>query len=326
MKLNILRCHGSGNIFLLADEYNGQNPPVTEQQRAAISRTLCDHESGPGADGMLFCQHSQVADCAMRMFNPDGSEAEMCGNGLRCAGRYAAEHLHKTTVSVETPQAVLSVRQAEPLMSGIATYAADIGPVSSETASLPMQTTHKTFSNQLIPELSDQLRFTALSIPNPHLIAFVTQPDTAQLQLIGEQANTLPLFPNGVNVSFVSLLRENTLFVITYERGAGMTDACGTAMSAASACSVQQQHCQREHPIVVHHPGGMVHCTVLQHKVILKGSVTFISDHQVRLDDTGHNMISNTIDHVYTTEIQSYTRFKESAINARFNRIVDPLN
>ncbi len=316
MKLDILKCHGSGNTFLLADECKGQNPPVTEQQRTAISRTLCDHESGLGADGILFCQDSQVADYAMRMFNPDGSEAEMCGNGLRCAGRYGAEHLHKTTVSVETPQAVLSVSQAEPLMPGIATYAADIGPVSTETASLPMQTTHKTFRHQLIPALSDQLRFTALSIPNPHLIAFVTPPDTAQLQLIGAQANTLPLFPNGVNVSFASLLRDNTLFVITYERGAGMTEACGTAMSAASVCSVQQKHCQREHPIVVYHPGGMVHCTVLQHKVILKGSVTFISDHQVHLDDTDHNMISHTTDHVYTTEIQAYARFKQQTIQS----------
>lgn len=315
MRLEVLKCHGSGNVFLLVDEYQRRNPLITEQQRAPLSQTLCDPTAGLGADGVLFYQCSQVADCAMRMFNPDGTEAEMCGNGLRCVGRYAAEQLHKTTLSVETPQAVLSVRQVDPLMPGIATYAADIGPVSSDTACLPMQTAHNTFSQQPIPDLSDQLCFTALSIPNPHLIAFTARPERVQLQAIGEKANQLPLFPHGVNVSFVRLLGDNTLFVITYERGVGITNACGTAMSAASFCSVQQGHCQAGEPIVVYHQGGMVHCTVLPygHKVILQGSVTFISDHQVSLDRLCQHITDVTAYHVYTTEIQSYAKLKHQS-------------
>ncbi len=318
MKLNLLQCHGSGNTFLLLDEYSGQNPPVDERYRAAISQTLCHHQTGLNTDGILFYQSSATADCAMRMFNPDGTEAEMCGNGLRCAGRYAIEMLNKTTISVATGGSVLSVSEAEPLLPDIATYVADIGPVSLNTNSLPMVTRQTTHCHQPITELSDTLRFTALSIPNPHLIAFITQYDPEQLQDIGHKANNTPIFPHGVNVSFATKLRNNTLFVATYERGAGITEACGTAMSAASFCSVQRQMCQPEQCITVYNQGGMVQCTVFpeQNKVTLTGNATFLSNHQVHLDSNYCQITSRTTEHVYTTEIQAYARLKQHAMAA----------
>ncbi|MEL6721907.1 MAG: diaminopimelate epimerase [Pseudomonadota bacterium] len=318
MKLNLLKCHGSGNTFLLLDEHNEKNPIIAEQQRAVISRTLCHPQSGLDADGVLFYQESTIADCAMRMFNPDGTEAEMCGNGLRCAGRYAAETLNKTKISVETGCSPLSVSQTEPLFPGITTYAADIGPVSLETGSLPMETAQNTHCNELIPELSDTLRFTALSIPNPHLIAFVPRWDTNQLQRIGQSANNTPRFPRGVNVSFVRVLDKETLFVVTYERGAGITEACGTAMSAASFCSVKYDICQAGHNITVYNQGGMVCCAVFpdEKKVCLQGNATFVSNHKVRLDHSCHKMAENTVSHIYAEEIKAYNQLKKHAKNS----------
>jgi diaminopimelate epimerase len=250
------------------------------------------------------------------MFNPDGTEAEMCGNGLRCAGRYAIDMLNKTTVSVATGNTVLSVSAAEPLLPDIATYIADIGPVSLDTSSLPMVTKQATHCHQPITELSDTQHFTALSIPNPHLIAFVTQYDLKRLQDIGHKANNTPIFPHGVNVSFATKLRHNTLFVATYERGAGITEACGTAMSAASFCSVQRQMCQPEQGIAVYNQGGMVQCTVFpeQNKVTLTGNATFLSNHRVHLASNCRQIISQTTERVYTAEIQAYAKLKQHAM------------
>ena len=313
MKINLLACHGSSNAFILIDEVSGQNPLIPERKRAQLSRVLCDREQGIGADGVLYYRPSTVADRMMRMYNPDGSEAEMCGNGLRCAGRYAIEEMQKDRVLIETPQAKLSVSQVEPLMPGIPTYAAEIGPVSMETKTLSMLTMHSLWSNRSIPGLPDRLRFTALSIPNPHIVTFVEQIDERLVQRTGQTANNLAIFPQGVNLSFVKVMGQNALFVITYERGVGITQACGTAMSAASYVSVQQGHTQSAQPIKVYNKGGMVLCDVNtpEQRVILQGNATYTERYQVTLDK--NSIVERQVTGTYTLEQQAYAALQAQA-------------
>ena len=115
MLINILKCHGSGNDFILIDEWsNGYK--FSEQQRVILSQTLCDRKSSLGADGILFFSKSDKADASMRIFNSDGSEAEMCGNGLRCLARYALELLKRDNAIIETIKENLEIKKCENLI------------------------------------------------------------------------------------------------------------------------------------------------------------------------------------------------------------------
>ena len=326
MKLQLLKCHGSGNDFILLDEQSGQNPLLTAPMREQLSRTLCNRTSGIGADGILYYQASTLADSTMRMYNPDGSEAEMCGNGLRCAGRYAIETLQKTSVQIETLRATLRVSQTEPLQPGVPTYAAEIGPVSLKTATLPMRTSQDHWNNQPIPGLPENLRFTALSTPNPHIVTFVEQIDETTVQQIGETANELDIFPQGVNLSVVKVTGQNALFVMTYERGVGITQACGTAMSASSYVSVLQGHTEVSQPIQVYNKGGMVSCEIKQNQqqVILRGNATYTANYTLSLNEVGTDIIESHTEHNYKAEQQAYaalqTKVKLAVPQAFFSK------
>lgn len=324
MKLQLITCHGSGNDFILLDAQSEHNPPLSEAVRAQLSRTLCDRAQGIGADGILYYQSSTVADCAMRMYNPDGSEAEMCGNGLRCVGRYAAEAYQRSQVSVETPKTILQVKQTTALQPGVPTYSAEIGPVSLQTVTLPMLAEQDQWQNQPIPELMGDLAYTALSIPNPHIVALVDQIDEHLVQQLGQQVNQLPRFPNGVNLSVARYLEPQTLFVMTYERGVGITNACGTAMSAASYVSVLHGKTSADRPITIYNKGGMVLCTVnlKQHQVLLQGNATFIADHVVELNEAGTVITNRHTQQTYAQEQQAYAALQTYAqqyLNARID-------
>jgi diaminopimelate epimerase len=286
MKLPLIKCHGSKNEFLIIDET--QQFQLSNDQRIQFSQVLCDPSNGIGADGILFYISSQVADACMKMLNPDGSEAEMCGNGLRCIGRYCSEQLDKSSVLIETMKANLEVCRVADIIKNVDSFEAEIKPVCLEVKSLPMMADSENFVDKIIPSLSKSLKFTALSIPNPHLITFVDEIDENVVQKIGERANELvEILPRGVNVSFVKLLAPQQIFVMTYERGVGITNACGTAMSASSFVSCYLNHNQFGQTIKVLNKGGMVNCTADLSKLMVKlsGNATFAQDIEINWQD-----------------------------------------
>jgi len=287
MKLGILKCHGSGNDFILIDETVAGNEAIQDETRAHLTKTLCDREDGIGSDGILFYQPAESADCRMRIFNSDGSEAEMCGNGLRCIGRYCSERLMKPEVTVETMKAILPVRREKQIFAGIETFEAEIGPVSLLQESLPMSVDSGFFIDEIIEDLSNDLKFTAISVPNPHIVTIVTDIDEVFVAQCGDKANHLSLFPKGVNVSFFRPLGENRIFVVTYERGVGVTYSCGTAMSASAYVSMLQGISEADQPISVYNKGGMVECDVSNRKgnILLKGNATFVYEATIDVKD-----------------------------------------
>lgn len=314
MKFQILKGHGSNNDFVLIDETIAMNR-IPEDQRARLTSALCDRNSGIGADGVLFYQPSDRADCRMRMLNPDGSEAEMCGNGLRLIGRYAVEKFDKPMVSVETAKAVLAVQRGPELFDGIATFEAEIGPVSMAPARLPMRIEGDSFIDRPITELSGSLKFTALSVPNPHIVSIVDRIDEDQVAETGFAANHSRTFPKGVNVSFVELLDQNRIFVVTYERGVGITQACGTAMSASAYVSTLLKHCDPAKSIFVYNRGGLVLCDVssIEDKIILKGNATFVFEATIEVADDFKSMKSHYNPMIRDDEIRAYERLKDHA-------------
>jgi len=321
MKLSILKCHGSGNDFVLIDETMESNGNIPDEKRASLTRAMCNREAGVGADGVLFYQSSETADCKMRMFNPDGGEAEMCGNGLRCIGRYCAERLTRPDVTVETMKSTLAVKGGKPLYAGVETFEAEIGPVSTRPGALPMLVDTDSFAGESIEELSSDLVFTALSVPNPHIVAIVDDIDEPLVERCGVRANHLRLFPSGVNVSLARRLGKNNIFVITYERGVGITYSCGTAMSASAYVSVIHGLSEAEEPISVYNRGGLVECDVKRdpsEHILLKGNATFVFEAEIEVGKDYEEISGQYDKRVRMDEVSAYGAFQdyvESVLN-----------
>ncbi|WP_147802980.1 diaminopimelate epimerase [Alkalicoccus halolimnae] len=289
MNIEFLKCHGSGNDFIIIDEWT-KGYRFTEEERKEAAIQLSRRNSIIGSDGILFVIGSSNADAKMRMFNSDGSEAEMCGNGLRCVARYAIEKLKKESLMIETMKAILPAAKVPDVYEGIQTFEVAIEPVSLNPASLPLQTGKASWKETIIPEIDKELTFTALSVPNPHLVTIVEKVSDEQVKAVGKKANELKqLLPNGTNVSFVKIINESTIFVRTYERGVGLTNACGTAMSAATLVSCLLGRQPLNEVITVLNPGGMVQ-TVAEvrgdesYSIKLRGNATYEFSGSVQLD------------------------------------------
>jgi diaminopimelate epimerase len=299
MKINILKCHGSGNDFILIDEYN--QILFSEEQRRTLSNLLCDRNGILGADGILFFQNSDKADGTMRMFNPDGSEAEMCGNGLRCIGRFACESLDKDSVSIETLKGVSQVAKDDNIHPDVATYKAELSTISLNTECV----------NKVLPALSANLKFTEVHMPNPHIVAIVDKISDTELEAIGEKANQLAeLFPNGTNINFCQILDDGAIFVRTYERGVGLTNSCGSGMSASSLVYCLLEHYPFGKTIDVYNRGGLVRCQATNdngYAVYLSGNATFMFKSSINLS----NDITHYFGEVFVDELQNYGKLLE---------------
>jgi diaminopimelate epimerase len=290
MQIELIKGHGSGNDFILIDEISNEYT-FTENDRAVLARLLCDRESDLGADGILFIMSSDHADGRMRVFNTDGSEASMCGNGLRLVARYICDKLQLQEAVIETMKANLRVSKQVDLYPEVPTYQVEISPVSFELTDLPLNLNQPRLVNEKIPALSPELSFSALAVPNPHLIALV---DIDQLQSelqkqISERVNEPnELFPDGVNVSFVKSINSGNIFVNTYERGVGFTNACGTAMSASSLVTCLQGLNEIDQTINVYNNGGKVQCVVHQlegeYSIDLIGNATYLYTATIEVD------------------------------------------
>lgn len=220
MQIDLIKGHGSGNDFLIIDEISNEYS-FTEEDRANLARVLCNRNSELGADGILFVMNSEHADGRMRVFNADGSEASMCGNGLRLVARYICELKGLNEAFIETMKANLKVSKQEDIFPQVHTYQVEISPVLFNLKALPLNLNKSSLFNEKIEELSPELKFTALAVPNPHLISIVeTEQLSSDLQKqLSEKVNgPNHLFPDGVNVSFVSPLQKDSIYVRTFER------------------------------------------------------------------------------------------------------------
>lgn len=267
MQIRLIKVHGSGNTFFLFDTTKLEHP-MTDAEIVQLTQKVTDRKTGllGGADGVLLvCEkQSPLAKGHMRVINADGSEASMCGNGLRTVARYLSEEIHQDQFKVQTMYQDLQVEKAEDLAKGVAAFKVEISPVSFAAKDLKMHFGNKEkVIDEILPELSKSLRFTAVAVPNPHLISFVDEA-TLKGPELGRIASYLnsenPYFPEGVNVSFVQLQKPGTIFVRTFERGVGFTNACGTAMSASSLLTalLRSEYASFDQMLNVYNPGGMV--------------------------------------------------------------------
>lgn len=315
MKVEYIKCHGSGNDFILVDEFN-RGFKMPESERIDFVVKACSRKGPIGADGVLFIRESSSCDARMQIINSDGSEAEMCGNGLRCVGRYVMEVLNKEIVEIETMKAKYTVKKADDIFNGVKTVEICIDTVSFDVKNLPLNFPGNTLLFDTIHQLSDSLVFTAVSITNPHIISIVDKIDENQLIDIGKKANTnTDVFPRGVNVSFVKILDAGSIYVKTYERGVGLTKSCGTGMTASSVVTCLYDEKRLDSVINIVNDGGMIKCVVTRDKdenysVRFIGNATFVYKSSIDTEFLGSGDYKPYCE-MFNDEINQYDKLLE---------------
>ncbi|USS84679.1 diaminopimelate epimerase [Fructilactobacillus myrtifloralis] len=264
--VTLRKVHGSENRFFILDRTQFTTTPTIEQiANLAVNLKQSDNETFNDIDGILVVDASDHSGCLgkMTVVNADGSLASMCGNGLRTVARYLADQTGETKFKVETQDADLHVEQADQLAPEVPAYGVEIAPVRFHAADFPFaELGGDTILNRPLPQLAPDLDFTAIAVPNPHLISFMdhdTLTSGLQAQLGPYLNGENPYFPDGVNLNFAQILGPDRLFVKTYERGVGFTNACGTGMTATSLAYVlNHDQGDFDHVVTVYNPGGMV--------------------------------------------------------------------
>ena len=226
---------------------------------AGFARFICNREDSVGADGVLLLVKKGEM-FGMRMFNPDGSEAEMCGNGIRCVARLAEEKAGAREFDMFSGGNIYHITREEDIYPAIPTYGVDL-KVRLASPDFGFANGAEEFISKPIERLDDSLLWTAINVGNPHIVAEVEEIDYDHLTCLGERVLELKEeFPKGINVSLVKVLERNRIFVATYERGAGITASCGTAMTSSATAMALNNRCDYGKVIEVENRGGAVRC------------------------------------------------------------------
>ncbi|MEX0791970.1 MAG: diaminopimelate epimerase, partial [Pirellulaceae bacterium] len=220
-----------------------------------LAPMVSDRHFGIGGDGLILIEPSDIADARMRMFNADGSEAEMCGNGLRCVAKYVYDHniARKPELRLETGAGVLAVELV--IEDNLATQVrVNMGPPILDAAKIPTTFGQSPVVSQKLVVAGRELEVTCVSMGNPHCVIFVDQADDELVLGLGPKIEHAPEFPARVNVEFVEIISPNEVRQRTWERGSGETLACGTGASAVCVAGVLTGKLQRR--ILNHLLGG----------------------------------------------------------------------
>ena len=241
--MHFTKMEGLGNDYLY---YYGELENPEE-----VSIKLSDRHFGIGSDGIITISPSDVADFKMKIFNADGSEAKMCGNGIRCVGKYVYDkgYTTKTNLTIET-------------LSGIRTLDLTVNDnkVVGATVNMGKVTVAEPVALKV---LGSQVVTTPASVGNPHTIIFVDDAQNAPLTTTGKALETHRHFPDGVNVEFVEVIDEKTLRMRVWERGSGITMACGTGSCATVAVAVKAGFCKENTDVSVILDGGTLSIKIL---------------------------------------------------------------
>lgn len=264
--------HGIGNDFVLVDGMDGTVKIDTEW-----CKKVCRRNFNVGADGVLYVMPSEGTDLNMRIINADGTEAEMCGNGIRCVAKHAYDHgLVKDQVfSIHTSAGEKDARVTLGEDGKVSTVSIDMGAPILNGKSIPIDHNGR-FVDEPFVIGSLRIRGTAVSMGNPHFVTF-TELNDETVNRLGPELEKHEFFPNKTNVEFCRM-KEGKIYVRVYERGAGWTLACGTGASAVTVAAALIGLVPFDEPIDVHLPGGWLKVTVARDLgyVIMEGPAEFV--------------------------------------------------
>lgn len=254
--LPFTKMQGIGNDFVVVDCL-AKGFDWSEDELQAASEKLCDRKFSIGADGVLLILGSNEADFTMRMFNPDGSEAEMCGNGIRCFAKFLHDrgYSDKQVITVNTGGGIKTLELAGGENAPADRVKVDMGRPGLHRADLHMTGDPQDTAQNVPIEVGGQTVYlTCVSMGNPHAVFFTDNATDDLINTLGPQIETHPLFPRRINVHAVQISDSKELTMLTWERGAGRTLACGTGACAAAVASVLNEKTGRR--VLAHLPGG----------------------------------------------------------------------
>jgi len=255
VEIPFIKMHGLGNSYIYIDLFKYQ---IEEELLPDIARKVSSVNTGIGSDGMILIHPSDKADVGMRIFNKDGSEGQNCGNGLRCTAKYAYENgiVDKKEFSIETKATIVEA-QVVLKEEQVCEITINMGEPILRRKQIPMMGND---DSEVIAEsfvINDQkLELTSVSMGNPHAVFFVEAIEEAPLYALGPAIEKDSRFPNGVNVEFIEVVSPNELHFRVWERGSGVTQACGTGACASVVASILNQHAKRDEDVLVHLAGG----------------------------------------------------------------------
>jgi diaminopimelate epimerase len=270
--MKFFKYHGTGNDFIIIDNREGE---IRENEKSDLSIKLCDRHFGVGGDGLILVEPSNEADTRMRIFNPNGSEAEMCGNGIRCTGRFLLETgLRSEDLSIETLAGVKEL-EVKGLQGGEAYFRVDMGaPVDVS------------LGKKLDVE-GEVWEYSYVDMGVPHVVLFVEDVDSVEIEKIAPKIRFNQLFPRGANVNFVEKVKDRSFKIRTYERGVEReTLACGTGISASGVVVVFQGLAEGGEDLEFQARGGNVLVNVVKQdgggiEVFMSGPAEFVFEGDV---------------------------------------------
>lgn len=250
--MKFTKMQGIGNDYVYVNCFE-----ETVKYPAAVARYVSDRHFGIGSDGLILIKPSDIADCEMDMYNLDGSQGAMCGNGIRCVAKYVYDYgiVKKENISVSTKSGIkyldLTVRDGK-----VALVRVNMGSPVLTASQIPVVSSTEEMINAPLKVNGETYYITAVSMGNPHAIVYMTDVDHLDIGEIGPYFENHMAFPDRVNTEFVEVLDDHTLKMRVWERGSGETLACGTGACAVAVASILNGHVDGEKPVTVKLLGG----------------------------------------------------------------------
>ncbi len=279
--MKFTKMHGIGNDYVYVNCFE-----ETVEDPAAVARFVSDRHFGIGSDGLILIKPSEAADCEMDMYNLDGSQGAMCGNGIRCVAKYAYDYgiVHKTQISVATRSGIkyldLTVKDGK-----VSQVKVNMGAPILTASQIPVVSEKEEVINEPLEVNGETYYITAVSMGNPHAIVYMTDVDHLDIEKIGPSFENHVAFPDRVNTEFVEVLDEHTVKMRVWERGSGETLACGTGACAVAVASILNERVDSDKPVTVKLLGGdlEIYWNRQENLVYMTGPATTVFDGEIDL-------------------------------------------
>ena len=282
MKLKFSKMQGAGNDYIYCSTFDQEiNNPE------ALSVRLSDRHFSIGGDGIILVCPSEVADAKMRMFNLDGSEGMMCGNGIRCVGKFLYDHgmldiKERDEFTVETLSGIKKLK-AYTQDGEVTKLRVDMGKAELNPELIPVKCDKDRMINEKVSIGGDDYNVTCVSMGNPHCVVFVDNVDGLEIEKIGPRFEHDPIFPERVNTEFVKVLNDHTIKMRVWERGSGETWACGTGACAVAVAACENGYCKKGEDITIKLRGGDLVINYTDDTVYMTGEATRIFDGEIEI-------------------------------------------
>lgn len=264
------KMHGIGNDYVYFDcmQEEIENPDE-------LSKRLSDRHFSVGGDGIILLRPSKIADCRMAMYNADGSEGKMCGNGVRCVGKLAHDlgYVKGDTCTVETLSGIKKLKFTLDKDGKVCSAKVDMGAAILPAKLIPSTLDSESVVNYPVTVGGKNYNITLVSMGNPHCVVF-SDPDGLDIEKVGPLFENNPLFPERINTEFVKVEGRNRLKMRVWERGSGETWACGTGACATAVAAVLNGFADKDEEILVRLRGGDLKITYTDKTVYMEGGAT----------------------------------------------------